>query len=144
MGSRWFQNNGGICNDASPSHTISVPVMYDPSKIVDQCVDTTLTNTATTSFGLYGANPTATTGTIVDRSQHTIISSTTGRWTKYRPYPFISLGGGGHLTPGQEHTISLTITNRSSVIMRDTTAQIPYPSMLVNGVSRQISLQVLP
>lgn len=123
---------------------MTVPVRFDTSTLADQCADTTLTNTATTSFGSYGATPMATTLTTVDRSQHSYNSSTTGTWKRELPKPSIRFSGQTHVTPGTGEIVTMTIENTSSVLLNDSRIELMYPTIMVNGVERKLSVQVMP
>ncbi len=127
LGSTWFQKNGGICNDTTSSVSINVPVIYDTTKITDQCGIDAVKNTATAMFGSYAPIIKATELTKRDAPKK-MTSMTSSIWGKLLPKPEVTMSTSSTITPGQEAEIILTAKNTSEEMMKDTVIELTKPA----------------
>ncbi len=127
VGSTWFQKNGGICNDTTSSVSINVPVIYDTTKITDQCGIDTVNNMATAMFGSYAPNIKATELTTRDAPKKTT-STTSSVWGKLLPKPEVTMSTALTVTPGQATEIILTAKNTSEELMKDAVIELTKPA----------------
>ncbi len=127
LGSTRFQKNGGICNDTTPSVSINVPVIYDTTKITDQCSEKTVKNTAYASFGAYAPTIKAKSLTKRDKPQKTT-STTSSVWGRLLPNPAITMSTSTDVVPGKETEMTLTLENTTAVLMKNVTIELKKPT----------------
>ncbi len=109
----------------------------------DVCKTKEITNTANFHHDTQGED--STNSTLVDSAPNGSDVSVTTTFTKKLPSAELKLSGPTYINPGVTGAVyTITVTNPSSMVLKNATAELLYPEIEVNGMVSKPSMQVLP